>query len=121
MTGLTVPNDAVINRLTAILGLLLQISPWVLGFATVDAAAWTAGIGGIVVTVMSFAAFIYLREWKEWVCLTTGLFLIISPWLLGFAQYASATWVHLTIGLLVTALAVTELRRLHGPSSNNPR
>ena len=71
MTRLTVPNDAVINRVTATLGLLLQISPWALGFATVEAAAWTAGIGGIILTVMSFGAFIYLREWKEWVCLMT--------------------------------------------------
>ncbi|ANY77130.1 hypothetical protein BB934_01930 [Microvirga ossetica] len=120
MTRLIVPNDAMINRLTATLGLLLQLSPWALGFATVEAAAWTAGIGGITVTVMSFAAFIYLREWKEWVCLMTGLFLIVSPWLLGFARNASATWVHVTIGLVVTVLASIELRRLHGLPPNKP-
>ena len=105
MTGCNALGDAVINRLTAILGLLLQVSPWLLGFATVEAAAWCAGIGGIVVTVMSFAAFMYLREWKEWVCLITALFLILSPWLVGFAGIASATWTHVVIGLLVTVLS----------------
>ncbi len=120
MARLTISGDAAINRLTAILGLLLQISPWLFGFATVDAAAWTAGIGGIVVTVMSFAAFISLREWKEWVCFVAGLFLIISPWLLGFAGNASATWTHVGIGVLVTALAAFELWRLHGTPPARP-
>jgi hypothetical protein len=113
MTSPTLSGDAVINRLTAILG-LLQISPWLFGFATVEVAAWTAGIGGIAVTVMSFAAFIDLREWKEWVCLMTGLFLVVSPRLLGFVGIASATWTHIVIGLLVTALATIEHWRLHG-------
>ena len=104
MTGRDVPGDGAIIRLPAILGLLLQISPWLTGFATVEAAAWSAGIGGIVVTVMAFAAFLNLREWKEWVCLTTGLILVVSPWLLGFGRIAAATWTHVVIGLLVAAL-----------------
>jgi hypothetical protein len=119
-TKQSLPGDELVNRLTAILGLLLQISPWLFGFSTVDAAAWSAGISGIVVTVMSFAAFIYLREWKEWVCLTMGGFLIVSPWLLGFAQIASAAWTHIVIGLLVTALAAVEVWRLHGAPPARP-
>jgi len=120
MIGQSLPGDGMINRLAAIMGLLLQISPWLFDFTTVVPAVWTAGIGGIVVTVMSFAAFIYLREWKEWVCLTTGVFLIISPWLLGFAEIASATWTHIVIGLLVTALAAVEVWRHHGAPPARP-
>lgn len=120
MTGLNVPGDAVINRLNAIMGLILQISPWLFGFTSAEIAAWSAGIGGIVVTVMSFAAFISLREWKEWVNLMTGLFLIISPWLFGFAEITSAKWTHIVLGVLITALAAVELWRVHGTLPTRP-
>jgi heme/copper-type cytochrome/quinol oxidase subunit 3 len=114
MTGLRVPGDAAVNRANAVLGLILQISPWLLGFTTTAAAAWTAGIGGIVITVISFAAFIHLREWKEWVSLMTGLSLVTAPWLFGFAAIPPAVGAHVVIGLLVTALAAIELWRVHG-------
>jgi hypothetical protein len=41
-----------------------------------------------------------------------GLWVAVSPWLLGFAGVANAMWAHLLIGLAVAALAAYEAWRL---------
>ena len=41
-------EDAAINGMNAALGVILLISPWLLGFAAEPAATWSAVIGGAV-------------------------------------------------------------------------
>ena len=110
---LTDREDAAINGVNATLGVILLISPWLIGFATERAATWSAVIGGAVIAVMALAAFARLLEWEEWVNLVAGLCVAVSPWLIGFASVRAATWKHLAIGLLVAVLAAVELWRLH--------
>jgi hypothetical protein len=55
-----------------------------------------------------------MREWEEWIGLAIGLWAMVSPWLLGFADLRPAMWTHIIIGLLVAALAAIELWKTHG-------
>lgn len=111
---LTDREDAAINGVNAALGVILLISPWLVGFATEGTATWSAVIGGAVIAVTALAAFARLLEWEEWINLVAGLCVAVSPWLIGFASVRAATWTHLAIGLLVAVLAAIELWRLHG-------
>jgi hypothetical protein len=73
------------------LSALLFVSPWILDFAGLAIAARTAWISAIVIAVFSLAAAIKFAEWKEWVTLAGGVWLVIAPWVLGFAYFGGAT------------------------------
>lgn len=49
-----------------ILGALLFISPWALGYSSEEMAARTAWISGVVMVVLSIAAIVKFAEWEEW-------------------------------------------------------
>ena len=90
-----------------ILGALLFVSPWLFAF---DAGSPTqnAIISGIVIAVLSIAALTNFAIWEEWLNLIVGLWVVVSPWLLGF-QATTAMSVHVIVGLIVAALAAVEL------------
>ncbi len=48
-----VSTATIAEGLAVVLGVLLFISPWVLGFAAVSAAAWTAWIIGVLFVVVN--------------------------------------------------------------------
>ena len=114
MTALDERVDATLNAANVALGVILLISPWLLDFSGHQLATWNAVASGAVIAILTFAAFVRTREWEEWVDLVVGLWVIASPWLLGFAGVSSALWTHLIIGVLVTILTALELRRVHG-------
>lgn len=43
--------------------------------------------------------------WQGWVNLILGLWLIISPWVLGFSTVAGAMWNSLIVGIVVAILS----------------
>ena len=90
-----------------ILGAVLFFSPWIFGF---DAGAQTqnAVICGIIIAALSIAALAAFAVWEEWLNLIVGLWVIVSPWILGF-QGSTAMTVHLVIGIIVAVLAAIEL------------
>jgi cyanate permease len=116
MRALTERDDAVINGLNALLGIILAVSPWLVGFSTVQVPTWVAVLSGLVIAGVSAAAFLRMLEWEERVNFVAGLYAMGAPWLFGFAGERAATWTFVLIGLAVTALAVIELWRIRvGP------
>src|ERR687888_993120 len=99
-----------------ILGAVLFFSPWIFGF---DAGAQTqnAVICGIIIAALSIAALAAFAVWEEWLNLIVGLWVIVSPWILGF-QGSTAMTVHLVIGIIVAVLAAIELWLMY---QNPPR
>ena len=104
-----------INIINAVLGAFLFVAPWLFAFES-GAASWNAWIVGIAVVVFALAAVADLQEWEEWVNLALGLWLAVSPWVLGFAGLAAAMWTHVGAGLAVAILAAVELWLLHDGS-----
>ena len=120
MVPLTDREDAAINALNVVLGIILIVSPWAVGFAAAELPSWNAVISGAVIAIVAFAAFVRLRAWEEWISLVVGLWVLASPWLLGFAGLSSAFWTHLTVGLMVVALAAIDLSRMgRSPPAGN--
>jgi hypothetical protein len=90
-----------------ILGAILFLSPWIFAF-TAGAESQNAFASGIVIAVLAIAALAAFATWEEWLNLIAGLWVIVSPWVLGF-QGTTAMTVHVAIGILVALLAAFEL------------
>lgn len=99
-----------------VLGVLLFVSPWALGYTDHSMAARTAWAGGLIIAILSFAAIVRFAEWEEWVNLLVGLAVIASPWLLGFSNVRHAVMAHYVLGLLVVVAAASELWAVHHPT-----
>ena len=108
-----------------VLGVWLILSPWLLQFAANAGALWNAVVVGVIIAVLALAALIEFREWEEWAGMVLGVWLVVSPWVLGFAATGAvvetgavaATWNFIVVGLLTIALAAWSLwaERHRGP------
>jgi hypothetical protein len=97
--------------LNLFLGTILFFSPWLFGLS-LSTPRQTAAITGILIAVLSIAALTAFAVWEEWLNLIAGLWLIASPWLLGF-QDSEAMKLHVVIGAAVAALAAFEAWTAH--------
>lgn len=93
-----------------VLGAWLFLSPWVLSYTTAQGAAWNAYIFGIAIIVFTVWALSIPKPWEEWVNTVLGLWLIISPWVLGFTAQMAAMWNSIIVGLVVLALSLEATR-----------
>lgn len=105
-------EDMAPNALNILLGAALVLAPWYLGLGYDTAAARNAFISGGAITAIAVLALSKTYDWEEYLNLALGLWVSMAPWVLGFAEAGSATWLHLVIGLAVAALAAFELWRL---------
>ncbi len=95
--------------LNALLGLWLIVSPWLLAYSGEATAAWNAWVPGVIIAVAALAALFSFHEWEEWVNGLLGVWLVISPWLLGYSALAAATWNHVVVGAIAAILAFFEI------------
>jgi hypothetical protein len=92
-----------------LLAVWLFVSPWLLNYSQEQLPAWNSFAVAIIVGVFAIAAMLKFAKWEEWVNIAVGVWLIISPWLLGYAATVAATQNHVVIGALVIILAGWEL------------
>ncbi|HEY3524197.1 MAG TPA: SPW repeat protein [Candidatus Limnocylindrales bacterium] len=110
MTALrSATNDQVTwaSGLSVIAGLWLLISPWVLGFSDMQSPMWNAVILGIVIAVLAFirAGGWYSAVGLAWINLVLGIWVFISPWVLGFSDRQAPLWDALVVGVVVVVLS----------------
>lgn len=97
-------------------GIWLFVSPRVLHFSGVAAgsplgtaiamtAAWNAWVLGAVVFLLSLVATQRPQSRPEWVNMLLGVWIFISPWILGFARISPALWDHWITGAVIVAVA----------------
>lgn len=99
-------------------GVWLILSPFVLGYAGQGAgmAMWNPIIIGIAVIIFAGAVLMRPQQWEEWINMVLGVWLILSPFILGFANIQPALWNHLIFGILIVGGAAWSLveMRSHG-------
>jgi hypothetical protein len=100
-------NAKICDVLNLILGAFLFASPWIFGF-TSGPAATNAYICGVIIAALSIAALAAFAIWEEWLNVVVGLWVLVSPWVLGFAGTTAAT-VQVIVGIIVAVLAAIEL------------
>ena len=91
-----------------IAGIWLFIVPWLFGFARTG-YSWDAFLFGAVMIVFPILALIDKRMWEEWIDGIIGIWVFISPWVLGFSTNSAAIWNFLAVGFVVTILSIWNL------------
>ncbi|MGE0079985.1 MAG: SPW repeat protein [Thiohalomonadaceae bacterium] len=89
-----------------VLGVWLFVAPFFGIGATSEAAVWNSYLAGIAIVVFAWASLAKPQRWKEWINLIIGVWLIISPFALGYTALQGAMWNHIIVGLLVGADAL---------------
>ncbi|QRM30210.1 SPW repeat protein [Microvirga sp. VF16] len=106
-------TDMTVNLTNAVLGGILFLSPWLLGFSQETWAALNARLSGGIVVLLALLALIRTHDWEEWLNVMAGLWIAGAPWLLWFENVLSARWTHVIIGFCIVAMAAFELYRLY--------
>ena len=100
-------RESALDLYNLALAMFLLISPWLFaranGTAAVDLRA-----SGAAIAILSLAAMVAFANWEEWINLLLGLWLIVSPWVLGFA-HTRAMHFSIGVGAAVAFLAALEL------------
>ena len=108
----------VLDLYSLLLAMFLVISPWLFaranGTAAIDLRAC-----GVAIALLSLAAMLAFANWEEWANLLLGLWLTVSPWVLGFA-HTRAMHFSIGVGAMVAFLAALELWLVHEATSPGP-
>lgn len=111
-------RTAILELYQLVLAIFLFVSPWLFVFAN-GSLRFDTLASATLVAVISLAALVAFQEWEEWINFVLGVWISLSPWILGF-QHTAAMFVNLTVGILIAYLAMLELWLIHyGPSSEN--
>jgi SPW repeat len=100
-------RESVLDLYNLLLAVVLFASPWL--FALTNPAGkidlWASGA---VIATISLVAILAYASWEEWANLLLGLWLVASPWILGFA-HTRAMHFSIGLGVVVAFLAALEL------------
>jgi hypothetical protein len=68
--------------------------------------ATNAWIFGIIIALLALSAIFAYQRWEEWLTAAIGVWVFISPWVLGAASNARILWSSLVVGALLVILAL---------------
>jgi len=66
-------------------------------------------IYGAAVGLVAWFALAAFAVWEEWLNLIVGLWVLVSPWVLGFQGTTRPMAVHVVVGIVVAVLAAIEI------------
>jgi hypothetical protein len=78
-------------------------------FGELPAAAWNAGIVGVLIVSCSIVALYRYAAWAEWSNVILGSWALVAPFLLGFGSASTPMWTHVLVGLCVATFAIMQL------------
>jgi len=110
--------------LNMLLGAWLFASPWLLKYAAdLPRAAWSAWISGAAIVLFAAIALYIPKVVEEIANALLGIWVAVSPWVIGFAASRDVTTNTLLVGVLVALLAIwaAEFGHHAGKWHNNKR
>ena len=99
------------SRPLAFLGLALFFSPALPGFSTYN-GWWNAVVVGSATIILWIVAVYDFKQWQRAGLAALGGWLIVAPWVLGFASNRLPTLVHAVIGVALAVLAIWPIANL---------
>ena len=96
---------ALIDVINLLLGMLLFFAPWMFGFVS-TLASENAWLSGALISLLATTAIIAFDAREQRLNLLVGLWVVVSPWLLGFH---AEMHIHFIVGLLLVTLVLFEL------------
>jgi hypothetical protein len=100
-------RQSALDVYTGSFGLFLFVSPWLFAYAG-EVARIDVWASGAAIAALSIAAIIAFSDWEEWLNLLLGLWLMVSPWVLGFT-HTRAMHISIGVGAMVAFVAALEL------------
>jgi hypothetical protein len=91
------------------LGLWLAVSPWLVGYAAHDVATANAAFCGILLALAAHFGFSVDHLSTEWLNLGGGLWLVVSPFALGFESHHVAAANAIAVGCFIALLSAWAL------------
>ena len=89
------------------LGVLIVLSPGLLGPDVAAAVAVSAGLAGVLITMLALLEIMSLQRWEEVLELVCGLWVLASPFVFGYGGALRLS--HFVLGAAVVLLALLEL------------
>jgi len=80
------------------------VSPWVLGYG--GKAALNAYVMGAGIVVVALIAAYMPKAWEEIINMMLGVWLVVSPFVLGFSAMTEIALHTVVVGILATAFAI---------------
>ncbi len=112
-------REAVLDIYNLVLVAFLFATPWLFAYAK-EVTRLDIWMSSAAIGLVSILAIIAYASWQEWINVVLGVWLIVSPWVLGFA-HTRAMHFSIGIGIAVAFLAATELLLLsEGPEQQIP-
>ena len=111
-------KESVLDVYNLLLALFLFATPWLFAYGNADAKIdlWASSAA---VAAVSIATFVTFSIWEEWLNLLLGAWLILSPWVIGFA-HTRAMHYSIGIGAAVAYFAAVELLLIYDASTRDP-
>jgi SPW repeat len=100
-------RESVLDFYNLVLAVVLLASPWL--FTLTNRAGRLDMLAtGVAIAAISLGAIVAYASWEEWMNLLLGLWLVASPWILGFT-HTRAMHFSIALGAVVAFLAMLEL------------
>jgi hypothetical protein len=87
----------------------LFITPWFYNFTAIPGAAWNAWVVGALVAIFALVALARNARWPQFGIAALGVWLAVSPWIVGGAGMSAMMWNFVLIGALMIAFAVAAI------------
>ncbi len=98
------------DQLMVVIGVWLLVSPWVLGYPSYSPPAINAYIAGAIIALLAAFDMVKTHIWAVLLNIVVGMWVAVSPWLVGVVRDPAMTWSLVMAGLATVVLAVWELR-----------
>jgi hypothetical protein len=112
-------REAALDIYNLVLATLLLVSPWLFTL-TNPTAKIDLWVSSAAVVAISVAAIVAFARWEEWANLLLGIWLIVSPWILGFT-HTRAMHFSIGIGVVIAFLSALELFLLYDDDGDQAR
>jgi len=99
-------SESVLDLYNVGLAAALFASPWL--FSLTGTARMDFWIISVAVLAISLAAIFVYATWEEWANVLAGVWLMASPWILGFSHLRAMVFA-VGIGFMMAFLAILEL------------
>jgi ABC-type uncharacterized transport system permease subunit len=106
-------KEATPDLVNMVLGAFLFLTPWTYGYVPEAAASWNAWLSGILIAGLAVAALAAYAQWEEWLNFAVGLWVAMSPGLVGFSASATAMHLHVAVGVIVAFVTALRLWFVH--------
>src|SRR5579859_5186669 len=100
-------RESALDLYNVVLAMVLFVAPWLFkltsGTARVD--FWVCSAAVLAISLVAIFAY---ANWEEWVNLLFGIWIVASPWVLGFSHMRAMHFA-LGLGMLIAFMALLEL------------